>query len=57
MKTLEEVLKKVFAETVANAKANQEVLNKVEEVATGKTNGQGKQEKFRSTETELYSRK
>jgi len=57
MKTFEEVLKEVYAETVANAKANQEVLNKVEEVATGRTGGQGKQEKFRSTETELYSRK
>ena len=58
MKTaFEEVFKEVFADTVAIAKAKQDMLNKVEEVATGRTGGQGKQGKFRSTETELYSRK
>jgi Txe/YoeB family toxin of Txe-Axe toxin-antitoxin module len=56
-KSFEEVFKEVFADTVAIAKAKQDMLNKVEEVATGRTGGQGKQEKFRSTETELYSRK
>lgn len=45
MKTFEEVLKEVYADTIANAKANQEVLNKVEEVV------------FRSTNEELSQRR
>lgn len=49
-KTFEEVLKEVFAETVANAKANQEVLNKVEEVVF-RSGG------FRSTNEELSQRR
>ena len=56
-KSFEEVFKEVFADTVAIAKAKQDMLNKVEEVATGRTGEQGKQGKFRSTETELYLRK
>jgi hypothetical protein len=57
MKSFEEVLKEVYAETVANAKANQDMLNKVEEIATGRTDGQGKQGKFRSTNEELSQRR
>ena len=49
-KTFEEVLKEVYAETVANAKANQEVLNKVEEVVF-RSGG------FRSTNEELSQRR
>ena len=50
MKTFEEVLKEVYADTIAIAKANQEVLNKVEEVVF-RSGG------FRSTNEELSQRR
>lgn len=50
MKSFEEVLKEVYADAIAIAKANQEVLNKVEEVVF-RSGG------FRSTNEELSQRR
>ena len=48
-KSFEEVLEEVYAESIAIAKANQEVLNKVEEVVFRSTNEELSQRRDNST--------